>query len=35
VAAVLTYIRNSWENAATPVAARVVAGQRRALARSP
>jgi mono/diheme cytochrome c family protein len=35
VASVLTYIRNNWGNAATPVVARAVAGQRSALARSP
>jgi mono/diheme cytochrome c family protein len=35
VASVLTYIRNSWGNAAAPVAARAVASQRRALAGSP
>jgi mono/diheme cytochrome c family protein len=35
VAAVLTYIRNSWGNAAAPVAAGTVASQRSALARSP
>jgi mono/diheme cytochrome c family protein len=35
VASVLTYIRNSWGNAAAPVAASEVASQRAALARSP
>ena len=35
VAAVLTYIRNNWANAAGPVAASAVASQRASLARSP
>ena len=35
VASVLTYIRNSWGNAAAPVAARAVANLRSALASSP
>jgi mono/diheme cytochrome c family protein len=35
VAAVLTYIRNSWGNAAAPVTAGKVASQRASLARSP
>ena len=35
VAAVLTYIRNSWGNAATPVVASTVAGQRTSLAKAP
>jgi mono/diheme cytochrome c family protein len=35
VAAVLTYTRNSWGNAAAPVTASAVASQRTALARSP
>jgi mono/diheme cytochrome c family protein len=34
-AAVLTYIRNSWGNAAAPVSASAVAGQRESLAKSP
>jgi mono/diheme cytochrome c family protein len=34
-AAVLTYIRNNWGNAAAPVAASTIASQRMALARSP
>ena len=35
VAAVLTYIRNSWGNAAAPVSPGVVASQRPALAKAP
>ncbi len=35
VAAVLTYIRNSWGNAATPVDAKSVASQRGSLAKAP
>ncbi len=35
VAAVLTYIRNSWGNAAAPVAASAVATQRTSLAKTP
>jgi mono/diheme cytochrome c family protein len=35
VAAVLTYIRNSWGNAASPVAAAAVSGQRTSLAKTP
>jgi mono/diheme cytochrome c family protein len=35
VAAVLTYIRNSWGNAAAPVSAGAIASQRTALAQSP
>jgi mono/diheme cytochrome c family protein len=35
VAAVLTYVRNSWGNAATPVSASSIASQRAALAKSP
>jgi mono/diheme cytochrome c family protein len=35
VAAVLTYIRNSWGNAAAPVPASAVASQRTSLARTP
>jgi mono/diheme cytochrome c family protein len=35
VAAVLTYIRNSWGNAAAPVSASAVASQRESLAKSP
>jgi len=35
VAAVVTYIRNSWGNAATPVSASTVASQRSALAKNP
>jgi mono/diheme cytochrome c family protein len=35
VAAVLTYVRNSWGNAAPPVAASAVASQRAALAAAP
>jgi mono/diheme cytochrome c family protein len=35
VGAVLTYIRNSWGNAAAPVSADVIASQRTSLARSP
>jgi mono/diheme cytochrome c family protein len=35
VAAVLTYIRNSWGNAASPVTAGAVAGQRSSLAKLP
>jgi mono/diheme cytochrome c family protein len=34
-AAVLTYIRNSWGNAAAPVAASTVASQRGELAKAP
>jgi mono/diheme cytochrome c family protein len=34
VAAVLTYIRNSWGNVAAPVSAGTIAGQRQTLARS-
>jgi hypothetical protein len=35
VAAVLTYIRNSWGNGAAPVSASVVASQRESLAKFP
>jgi mono/diheme cytochrome c family protein len=35
VAAVLTYIRNSWGNAAAPVVARTIAGQRTSLMKGP
>jgi mono/diheme cytochrome c family protein len=35
VAAVLTYIRNSWGNAAPPVAASTIASQRMSLAAAP
>ena len=35
VGAVLTYIRNSWGNAAAPVSAAVIASQRTSLAKSP
>jgi mono/diheme cytochrome c family protein len=35
VAAVLTYVRNNWGNAATPVSASSIASQRAALAKSP
>ena len=35
VAAVLSYVRNNWGNAAAPISARAVASQRKALRRSP
>jgi mono/diheme cytochrome c family protein len=35
VAAVLTYIRNNWGNAASPVAAATIASQRSSLAKAP